>query len=150
MVEQTLNVAPSNVPFNPVEDTFVLSTAKADLQKIDIAQVRDAGLKNTETYDWIFSSSGADINGLNTDKIDAMISWIEERGDSSLEGMECSVDIHNLSDYLNSIYNNMDHPCPHCKQYDCTRCPLYRDGYVGCCSEWKAVKEDIANLLYGA
>lgn len=92
----------------------------------------------------------ADINGLNTDKIDAMISWIEERGDSSLEGMECSVDIHNLSDYLNSIYNNMDHPCPHCKQYDCTRCPLYRDGYVGCCSEWKAVKEDIANLLYGA
>lgn len=63
MVEQTLNVAPSNVPFNPVEATFVLSTAKTDLQKVDVAQVRDAGLKNTETYDWIFSSSGADVVG---------------------------------------------------------------------------------------
>ncbi len=63
MVEQTLNIAPSNVPFNPVEDTFALSTAKTDLQKIDVAQVRDAGLKNTETYDWIFSSSGADVIG---------------------------------------------------------------------------------------
>ncbi len=63
MVEQQINIAPSNVNFNPTEATFVLSTAKADLQKIDVAQVRDAGLKNTETYDWLFSSSGADTPG---------------------------------------------------------------------------------------
>ena len=60
MVEQAINVAASNVPFNPTEDTFQLTCAKADLQKIDMQQLRDPGLANEETYDWIFSSSGVD------------------------------------------------------------------------------------------
>ena len=60
MVEQIINIAPLIVPFE-AENTYVLSAAKTKLNQIDVAQVRDIGVKFEEVYDFVFSSSGADV-----------------------------------------------------------------------------------------
>lgn len=60
MVEQNINIAPLIIPFDPTEDTYSVNAAKTKVNAIDIAQVRDIGIKTEEVYDWVLSSSGVD------------------------------------------------------------------------------------------
>ncbi len=60
MVEQSVNIATLIIPFDPTEATYVTNASKTKVNKIDMAQVRDIGIKSEEVFDWVISSSGVD------------------------------------------------------------------------------------------
>ena len=82
----------------------------------------------------------AELNNIETGKINTMIARIEKVGDASLDEL-IVFKINNMDEFRDSIYNSFEHPCPHCEIYfECRRCPLGDDS-LGCCREWSAVKE---------
>lgn len=86
----------------------------------------------------------AELNRLDTSKIDAMIERIETRGDASLK-KSVTFRIDDLQDFRDSIYASFEHPCPHCSKYSCGECPL-DDTSPECCKAWSKVKKQIRSL----
>lgn len=82
------------------------------------------------------------MNNLPTDKIDVLIAKIKATGDVSRnQGFRFLIESRN--DYVDAVYNNGNHPCPHClTHWQCKECPL-DDGTEGtCCREWRAIRDE--------
>lgn len=91
----------------------------------------------TSLEKWRGIKKFAEINGLSTKEIDAMIKRIVKVGDASLE-KSYTLEIVDDDGFFDAFYNCDEHPCPHCCKYTCITCPI--DDYSrGCCEEWTSV-----------
>ena len=95
---------------------------------------------STSLEKWRGIREFAELNGFDTNKIDAMIAHIESAGDAEIDRI-VTFEIADLDQFCNSIYAG-DHPCPHCMKYNCMECPLDDDG-KDCCKEWGEVKRQM-------
>jgi hypothetical protein len=96
---------------------------------------------STSLEKWRGIREFAELNGFDTNKIDAMIAHIESAGDASLE-KSYTFEINNLEEFFYSIYSDDGHPCPHCYKYMCSECPM-DDDTNDCCKEWGEVKSQM-------
>ena len=106
---------------------------------------------STSLEKWQSIRKFAEINGMATDNIDAMIAKIKSVGDVSIPMHIRYLMIDGIC-YSYVITNGSSHPCPHCVVYKhCKDCPLF-DGIDGlCCKEWVVCRDDAndaRNVLY--
>ena len=99
---------------------------------------------STSLEKWKGIRKFAELNSVDTIKIDAMIARIAKVGDASLD-KPVRYEISNFEDLFDSIYNGGGHPCPHCCKYVCVKCPL-DDDTDECCKEWSEVTQQIEKL----